>query len=82
MVRTSQQKEKRQKEKKWRVPSFPCDVKIYRIFWKDFPKEIGYVGHTRHTLISRRMPGHRSSARYGNSSILYQKIRKRPEFDT
>ena len=63
-----------------KVPKWPCDTKIYRIFWENYD-DVGYVGSTRHLLLCRRMPGHRSSAQRGIKSLIYQKIRERGEFE-
>lgn len=63
-----------------RVPKFPCDVKIYRLYWDEFPDEVGYIGHTRERLLSQRMGGHRHKAKIGETALVYQKMRERGPF--
>ncbi len=63
-----------------KVPKWPCDIRIYRLYWDDY-EDVGYVGHTRHLLLSRRMPGHRTQAKIGTKAIIYQKIRERGGFE-
>ena len=62
-----------------KVPDWPCNAKIYRIYWDSRPDETGYVGHTRQLLLSTRMAGHKYNARSGHNSLLFDAIRQRSD---
>ena len=61
------------------VPDWPTTAKIYKIWWRD--SEDCYVGHTRHSLLSQRMSGHRANAKRGKLSPVYAAIRNNDPFE-
>ena len=61
-----------------RVPQWPCDAKIYKIWWRDCTDV--YVGSTRRLLLCDRMKGHRSKAKQGNTPV-HAAIRRNGPFE-
>ena len=62
-----------------RVPQWPCDAKIYKIWWRDCTDV--YVGSTRRFLLCDRMKGHRERAKQGNPPPVHAAIRRNGPFE-
>ena len=52
------------------------EIKVYKIWYEDAPEEC-YVGSTKHDALSKRMGQHRSFAKKGRKSKIYQTIREK-----